>query len=600
MRTLVATMVAFSVLMPAAPAAATHDGAPEPEVATYAMVFPLVGSNYYSNTWHAPRSGGRVHLGTDIMADKMIPVVAVADGTVGWMHDTVGGKCCAMSLSHDDGWESYYIHLNNDTPGTDDGLGWGFAPGIERGVHVTAGQLIGYVGDSGNAEGTAPHVHYELHHPSYGPINPYPHLRAAMVLGTPGALDADPPCPPAGACDSVALVSDEAVFDIMNEIRWNAGGPSFFYGNPGDVPLMGDWDCDGEATPAMYRRESGFMYLRNSNNSGSADIDFFYGDVGDTPLAGDFNGDGCDTLGIYRAAEATFHIKNTLEAGPADSEFMFGNPGDKPFVGDFDGDGIDTMGLHRETTGFVYFRDSNDTGIADSEFFYGDPGDKILAGDWDGDGDDTVGVYRPSTGVLYLKLANTAGYADYQVPVGTDLVGVLTAPSRPGMTVGTERTEDLESCLLATVSDARTYRTLRGHPATGEQAALVAVDTASGRDPNSFARAYDARVALQDQMGITYYSEGRTGTSAPTCAALTSAFLTDPSPARSFLMAEHNVFIGLSIVIVDEGGVETAYVGMVMVRDRGKYYYETELGRSLTDAEYELLVTEGIGTLSDP
>ncbi len=90
-----------------------------------------------------------------------------------------------MELEHDDGYESWYIHLNNDTPGTDDGLGWGFAPGIEQGVHVQAGQLIGYVGDSGNAESSGSHLHFELHGPDGAVLNPYTHLNAATRLGAP-------------------------------------------------------------------------------------------------------------------------------------------------------------------------------------------------------------------------------------------------------------------------------------------------------------------------------------------------------------------------------------------------------------------------------
>ncbi|MGA9597133.1 MAG: M23 family metallopeptidase [Acidimicrobiia bacterium] len=149
------------------------------------MIFPVVGENYYSDTFGAPRSGGRTHEGVDIMADKMIPVVAVASGTVGWMHDEQGGDCCAMALNHDDGWESWYIHLNNDTPGTDDGLGWGFAPGIESGVHVEAGQLIGYVGDSGNAEEVHSHLHFELHMPDGTVVNPTPQVDAAIRITAP-------------------------------------------------------------------------------------------------------------------------------------------------------------------------------------------------------------------------------------------------------------------------------------------------------------------------------------------------------------------------------------------------------------------------------
>ena len=159
---------------------------------TYDMYFPVAGAVYYSDTWGAARSGGRTHQGTDIMSYgvKGVPVVAVASGTVGWMKNEQGGDCCAMALHHDDGWTTWYIHLNNDTPGTDDGQGWGFAPGIAPGVHVEAGQVIGYVGDSGNAENSGPHLHFELHEPEAGnsqgnPINPYEHLLAATVLTEP-------------------------------------------------------------------------------------------------------------------------------------------------------------------------------------------------------------------------------------------------------------------------------------------------------------------------------------------------------------------------------------------------------------------------------
>ncbi len=164
----------------------------------YPLVFPVASDYHYSDTWGAARSGGRTHEGTDIMAPKMTPVYAAASGTVGWMRNGVGTDCCMMALNHDDGWSSWYIHLNNDTPGTDDGLGYGFAPGIERGVHVAAGQLIGYVGDSGNAEWTGSHLHFELHQPGVGPINPYDHLVAAESNpappgGTPPAPSSDGP-----------------------------------------------------------------------------------------------------------------------------------------------------------------------------------------------------------------------------------------------------------------------------------------------------------------------------------------------------------------------------------------------------------------------
>ncbi len=441
---LAAALLALLLVAPAP--AAGQEGEPppaEPPPEVHPIVFPVAGPNHYTDTWGAPRSGGRHHEGTDIMADKMVPVVAAASGTVGWMHDTQGGKCCAMALEHDDGWATWYIHLNNDTPGTDDGLGWGFADGIASGVHVEAGQLIGWVGDSGNAEWTAPHVHFELHRPDGTKINPYPSLRAAVEVTTPGgpAASTAPLCPDGAQCDGIALVDDGAAFRLYRAIEDVLPADSFVYGNPGDVPLLGDWDCDGTRTPAMYRPTNGFMYLRNSNTQGIADVEYFYGDPADVPLAGDFDGDGCDTLAIYRADEGKIYVKNSLGTGVADLDYFFGNPGDKPFVGDFDGDGVDTVGLHRESTGFVYFRNSHTSGPADDEFFYGDPGDQILAGDWDGNGDDTVAIYRPADGKIYYRMTNDAGFADHVQPVG-DVVAALLATGAPPVAADEEPAPD--------------------------------------------------------------------------------------------------------------------------------------------------------------
>ena len=198
---------------------------------------------------------------------------------------------------------------------------------------------------------------------------------------------------------------------------------SFFFGDPGDVPFVGDWDCDGVETPGLYRRSDGYVYLRNSNTQGTADIEFFFGNPADLPLAGDFDGDGCDTVSIYRPSEARLYVIDHLGdgasgLGAADYSYLFGNPGDQPFVADFDGDGVDTVGLHRASTGFVYYRDSNTQGTADAQFFYGDPGDRLVAADWNGDGSESVAVYRPSRARFYFRFVNGAGNADAELPWG--------------------------------------------------------------------------------------------------------------------------------------------------------------------------------------
>ncbi len=150
----------------------------------YPMVFPVAGEHSYSNTFGAPRSDGRTHEGTDIYADKLTPVVAVADGTV--IRTAVGDLAGRyIVIRHTDGWLSYYLHLNNDTPGTDDGLGGEWLPGIEVGATVEAGTLIDYVGDSGNAEGTPPHLHFELHRADGTVVNSYGHLLEAQGIDAP-------------------------------------------------------------------------------------------------------------------------------------------------------------------------------------------------------------------------------------------------------------------------------------------------------------------------------------------------------------------------------------------------------------------------------
>jgi len=243
------------------------------------------------------------------------------------------------------------------------------------------------------------------------------YLRVALVLGLVVLIAL-----PASATDTVGVVDPTTGnWALRSE---NTNSKTIVYGNPGDVPFMGDWNCDGVDTPGLYRRSDGFAYLRNSNTTGVANITFLFGNPGDLPIAGDFDGDGCDTVSIYRPSEARFYVINELGEdggglGRADFSFGFGNPGDIPVSGDWDGDGIDTPGLRRPSDGFVYLRNSNTTGFADISYFYGDPGDLPTAGDWNDDGADTFGLFRPSTGTFFLKNTNRTGVADASFSLGT-------------------------------------------------------------------------------------------------------------------------------------------------------------------------------------
>lgn len=172
-----AVAVGVGAVLPAPPAQA------HAEIPPFEIVFPQETSKTdFTNTFGEYRSGGRRHKGNDLLAPRMTEVYAVADGTVLFVGtNNLSGR--NIKIDHGDGWESYYLHLNNDNVGTDDGAApWTLtvAPGVEVGKEVVAGQLIGWVGDSGNAETTTSHTHFELRHDGVA-FNPYTLLLEAYA-----------------------------------------------------------------------------------------------------------------------------------------------------------------------------------------------------------------------------------------------------------------------------------------------------------------------------------------------------------------------------------------------------------------------------------
>jgi peptidoglycan LD-endopeptidase LytH len=131
-------------------------------VSSSGMACPVGQPRSFSDTWGAPRSGGRAHRGTDILAPYGIPVYAIVGGT--WSIQSPGPSAGLWAiLRGDDGNQYWYMHLQSHTVG--------------NGARVSAGQQVGTNGDTGNARGT-PHVHFELHPGGGSAINPYPTLRS--------------------------------------------------------------------------------------------------------------------------------------------------------------------------------------------------------------------------------------------------------------------------------------------------------------------------------------------------------------------------------------------------------------------------------------
>lgn len=142
----------------AAPKAATPAPAkPSGVIASGDWVCPVQGPRSFSNDWGQPRSGGRRHQGTDILSPRGTPVVASVGGTVRHHNSSLGGL--SYYLNGEDGNTYFGTHLS----------------AYAASGRVSAGTVVGYIGDSGNARGTN-HLHFEIHPGGGGPVNPYPTL----------------------------------------------------------------------------------------------------------------------------------------------------------------------------------------------------------------------------------------------------------------------------------------------------------------------------------------------------------------------------------------------------------------------------------------
>ena len=146
------------------PTADPPDGPVTPADPGGAMACPVDGFHSFSDTWGAPRSGGRRHEGVDMLADRGTPVVAVEDGTIHRMSNTSRGGI-AVWLDGIGGDRYYYAHLD------------AWAAGLAVGQMVSRGEQIGTVGTTGNAPAHIPHLHWEFHPDRGGPVNPTPLAR---------------------------------------------------------------------------------------------------------------------------------------------------------------------------------------------------------------------------------------------------------------------------------------------------------------------------------------------------------------------------------------------------------------------------------------
>lgn len=387
------------------------------------IAFPVDGKVTYTDTFGAPRSGGRTHEGQDLMGAKMTRLVAAVSGEVyriKFDNLSTGGN--SVVIKADDGWTYHYLHVNNDTPGTDDGKAsrdQAFPPSIVLGARVTKGQLVAYMGDSGNAEATAPHLHFEIRQPAAPgaytgtAINAYPSLKAAEQ-GTPAP----------------------SRWTVRRSPTAGGSDASFAYGRlAGDRGLLCDWDADGVDEAVVYR--DGVWHLRAGVESGANERQVTFGAAADTPLCGDFDGRPGDEPALFRNGIWTVRDGFDAAAMPTRTVRYGIAAGDRPVLGDWDGDGRDDLAILRLGGQWLVRSGADPTGTIVARFTLGKLAtDLPIAGDWDGDGRDDAGLYR--TGQWYLR-STAAADGSTSPPFGfgptgaAPLVGYGVDPNVPGI-----------------------------------------------------------------------------------------------------------------------------------------------------------------------
>jgi len=243
-------------------------------------------------------------------------------------------------------------------------------------------------------------------------VNPSSGAPISQAWGQPGDI-------PVAGDFFAGGVLDFAVWRPSNGTWYVIPGPSPIvsltrsWGQAGDIPVAGDFDGDGKTDFAVWRPSNGTWYILP--NSGGAPVTKPWGEPGDIPVVADFDGDGKADFCVWRPAEGNWFI--TLSSTGATVTRNLGIAGDVPVAADFDGDGKADIAVWRPSDGNWYIIPSS-TGLAYT-IHLGAAGDIPVPRDYDRDGKADVAVWRPSAGTWYFTLSGSPGSLPLSIPWGT-------------------------------------------------------------------------------------------------------------------------------------------------------------------------------------
>jgi hypothetical protein len=362
---------------------------------------PVLCGQRWTGTTRASHSPSAYTIDFNTPNDLGKPAVASAPGVVTKAVSLTGSYGRYVIVDHGGGYTTLYAHLNQIV--------------ARVGMRVDQGELLGYVGGSGNV--TGPHLHFE-ERKNGAYFAPYLH-RARFRFGTTVTSSNCNDRPVVGDWNGDG-VSDVGIFRTgAGSDAWHLRSPAglrvLTWGRPGDLPVVGDFDGDKITQLGVRRMGAGSWVLRS--RSGARATVSGLGQASDLPVAGDWDGNGRANLAVYRGSTHTFYLRADNGSLRAVS---WGAAGDLPAVGDWNGDRVTDLGSYTPSTGWWTLRVPTGTGFVSKRVKHGNPGDLPAAGDWNGDGITDQGVWRPSTGTFWERMpgASPGTYTNQGVKFG--------------------------------------------------------------------------------------------------------------------------------------------------------------------------------------